>query len=281
MNAAPVRVGLEAFPFHFHGEILGVVVAAVVGYVYAVRVLARRHVAEGTPAVTRRQIAWFATGVGLFLLVEAWPVHDIAEKSLFSFHMTEHMVLALIVPPAILKGVPGWLLRLLVRPVLPALRIMTKPLIAIVFFNAVLALIHVPRVLEAMVTSGTVHFTFHLLLVVSASVMWWPVIGPIPELGKLRPELAMGYLFLQSLVPTIPASFLTFADGVVYKVYENTPRLWGFDVITDQTVAGLIMKLGGGVVLWTAIAVIFFKWAAAEERSGRAHTGASRAVSRG
>ncbi len=276
MNAGPGEVGLEAFPFHFHGEILGVAAVAVIGYIYGVRVLGRRHVADGTAAVTRRQVAWFATGIALFLLVEAWPVHDIAEKSLFSFHMAEHMVLALLVPPAILKGVPAWLLRLLLRPVLPALRVMTRPLPAIIFFNGVLALIHVPRVIEAMVTSAPVHFTFHLLLVTSATLMWWPVIGPIPELGKLRPELAMGYLFLQSLVPTVPASFLTFADGVVYKVYENTPRLWGFDVGTDQTVAGLIMKLGGGIVLWTAIAVIFFRWAAAEERAGRAHTGASR-----
>ncbi len=279
MNAGPGEVGLEAFPFHFHWEILGVAAAAVIGYVYAIRILGRRHVAPGTAAVSRRQVVWFTAGMALFLLVEAWPVHDIAEKSLFSFHMTEHMVLALLVPPAILNGVPEWLMRLLVRPVLPALRIMTRPLLAIVFFNGVLALIHVPRVVEAMVTSAPVHFIFHGLLIVSATLMWWPVIGPIPELGKLRPELAMGYLFLQSLVPTVPASFLTFADGVVYKVYENTPRLWGFDVGTDQTVAGLIMKLGGGAVLWTAIAVIFFRWAAAEERAGRAHTGASRVKS--
>jgi putative membrane protein len=80
----------------------------------------------------------------------------------------------------------------------------------------------------------------------------------------------MGYLFLQSLVPTIPASFMTFAEDVVYKAYENSPRLWGFDILTDQLVAGLIMKIGGGIVLWSAIAVIFFKWANAEERSDAA-----------
>ncbi len=262
-------VGLEAFPFQFHWDILGVVAVAILGYVYGVRFLARRHLPPGTAAVTRRQVAWFVTGIGLFLAVEAWPIHDIAERSLFSFHMTEHMVLALLVPPALLKGMPGWLLRLLVRPVLPVLRVITRPLLAILFFNSVLALIHVPRIVEAMVTSGGVHLVFHLLLLGSAAVMWWPVIGPIPELPKLRPEVAMGYLFLQSLVPTIPASFLTFADDVVYKVYENTPRLWGFDVLTDQAVAGLIMKIGGGIVLWTAIAVIFFKWAAAEEQLGK------------
>jgi len=66
-------------------------------------------------------------------------------------------------------------------------------------------------------------------------------------------------------VPTIPASFLTFAEGVVYKAYLDAPRLWGWDLLTDQAVAGLILKIGGGVVLWTAITVIFFKWAASED----------------
>lgn len=277
MSLPPPSVGLEAFPFHIHWDILGVAVALVVGYLYGVRVLAARHAPPGQPAVTRRNIAWFTTAIVLFLLVEAWPVHDIAEGSLFSFHMTEHMVLALIFPPALLKGVPWWLMRLVVRPILPALRFLTRPLIAILFFNAVLALIHAPSVLDAMLDNQAAHFGLHALLVISALLMWWPVIGPIPDLPKLRPELAMGYLFVQSLVPTIPASFLTFANGVVYQAYETMPRLWGITAINDQLVAGLIMKIGGGIILWTAIAVIFFRWAAEEERSGAAHTGATRA----
>ena len=216
---------------------------------------------------------WFTAGLAVFLLVETWPVHDIGEQSLFTFHMVEHLALALLIPPFLLLGVPGWLMRLVVRPMMPVLRFMTRPIVAIAFFNVVLALIHVPAVLEAMLSSEAVHFGLHLALLLSAAVMWWPVIGPIPDLPKLRPEMAMGYLFLQSLVPTIPASFLTFANDVVYKAYEDLPRLWGFDVLADQLVAGLLMKIGGGIVLWTAIAVIFFRWAAAEERSGSAFTG--------
>lgn len=276
----PPAVGLGDFDFHVHWDILGIAAALVIGYVYAIRVLAERHAPPGEPAVTRRQLTWFTFGMVAFLIVEVWPFHDIAERSLFSFHMTEHMVLAFVVPPALLKGTPGWLVRVIVRPLLPIVRVMTKPLIAIVSFNAVLAVIHVPTVLTSMVENDLVHVVVHLLLIVSATFMWWPVLGPIPEIARLEPLAAMGYLFLQSLVPTIPASFLTFADGVVYKVYETMPRLWGLDAGTDQVIAGLIMKIGGGVILWTAISVIFFKWAAEEERSGNAHTGASRAVSR-
>ncbi len=133
-------------------------------------------------------------------------------------------------------------------------------------FNATLAFLHWSEAVRLMITSEPFHFGAHAALLVTALLMWWPVIGPIPDLPRLAPLPRMGYLFLQSLVPTIPASFLTLAEGVVYKSYETLPRVWGLSVHDDQVIAGLIMKLGGGAVLWLAIAITFFRWFAEEER---------------
>ena len=36
--------------------------------------------------------------------------------------------------------------------------------------------------------------------------------------------------------------------------------------MTDQRLAGLFMKIGGGLLLWTVIAFVFFRWNAREER---------------
>ncbi len=52
---------------------------------------------------------------------------------------------------------------------------------------------------------------------------------------------------------------------MIYSFYESAPRIWGISAIVDQRVAGLIMKLGGGLLLWTVITVLFFKWHAKEE----------------
>ena len=52
--------------------------------------------------------------------------------------------------------------------------------------------------------------------------MWMPVCGPFPEL-RIGPAGKMIYLFLMSVVPTVPAGWLTFADGVVYKAYDHQP----------------------------------------------------------
>ena len=47
------------------------------------------------------------------------------------------------------------------------------------------------------------------------------------------------------------------------------PRLWGLSAGEDQRIAGLLMKLGGGLLLWMVIAVLFFKWHSAEEENDR------------
>ncbi len=256
----------EVLEFHMHWDVLAFVALLAFGYVYGLRRLAPLYAPRGEVAVTSRQRVLYFSGVVILAVVTTWPVHDIGERSLFTFHMIEHMTVALVVPPLLLLGLPWWFLRAIVKPILPALRILTKPIVALFLFNATLAALHYTKVVELMVTSEPVHFAAHAVLFVTAILMWWPIIGPIPDFPRLEPFPRMGYLFLQSLVPTVPASFLTLAEGSVYKVYDTFPRLWGLSVHNDQVIAGLIMKLGGGAILWTAIAITFFTWAAEEER---------------
>src|SRR3990170_5381189 len=123
-------VGLDAFRFHFHPEVLGVTIALVGAYVYGLRRLGPRLAPATGPVVTRRQVTWFTSGVVLYFAFEWWPLHDIAQQSLYSVHMVQHLVLTFVVPPALLKGTPSWLLSHLVRPVLPVLRLLTRPIVA-------------------------------------------------------------------------------------------------------------------------------------------------------
>ncbi len=43
-------------------------------------------------------------------------------------------------------------------------------------------------------------------------------------------------------------------------MYGTFPRIWGIGPLTDQLIAGLIMKLIGGAILWVFITAIFFRW---------------------
>jgi putative membrane protein len=104
---------------------------------------------------------------------------------------------------------------------------------------------------------GVLHYSIHFLLVMSALLMWMPVLGPFKELHISWPA-RMGYLFLQSIVPTVPAGWLTFAEGPVYKHYNVPVRVWGLTVANDQQIAGAIMKVGGSFYLWGVIIYMYF-----------------------
>jgi putative membrane protein len=252
--------------FHLHLDVILFFGSIVGAYVIAVR----RHRERTGEAIDAHHLRLFLLGTGLLFLSSTWPLHDLAERYLYFTHMVQHMVFTLIAAPILIAGAPPWMLRALLAPapIHTAWRFLTRPLVALIFFNAVLLFTHWPTVVEASVSSELTHFLLHVLIVGSALVMWWPVMSPLPEMPALPAPGQMIYLFLQSLAPTIPASFLTFGHSPLYGVYGTFPRIWGIGVLEDQLIAGLIMKLVGGLILWGVIAVIFFRWYEDERRDG-------------
>jgi len=113
------------------------------------------------------------------------------------------------------------------------------------------------------------HFFVHVLLVTAALLMWWPILSPVRELPRISYPMQMGYLFLQSLLPSVMASFITFSDRVVYPFYAKAPRIWGIGPLADQQIAGVMMKLLGSLILWSAMGVVFYKWYEQHEREER------------
>jgi len=170
------------------------------------------------------------------------------------------MMLSYFMPPLVLLATPEWLLRLLVGTgrTLRVVTFMAKPVVAAVVFNVVVMVTHIPPVVNASVQSAPLHYSLHLLLVLSALVMWMPVVGPFHEL-RISDAAKPIYLFLQSVVPTVPAGWLTFAEGVVYKHYNQPVRVWGLSPTDDQQLAGAIMKVGGSIFLWSLVVFYFFK----------------------
>jgi putative membrane protein len=253
--------------FHPHPDVWLLVVALVAGYALALKVLAPAHAPPGRPVVARREVVLYGTGVAVLWLGADWPIHDLSEGYLFSVHMVQHMLFSLVAPPLLLLGMPRWLLRALLSPpgAMQIARVLTKPVVALVVFNAYVAISHWPDLVDLALRVEAVHLIMHTVLVITSFMMWWPVVGRLPELPNLSPPAKMLYLFLQSVLPTVPASFLTFAERPIYRFYESVPHPW-IDAVTDSRISGLIMKLGGGALLWGIIAVLFFKWSAHEER---------------
>ena len=216
---------------------------------------------------TRKQKLLFVAGVASVWLSVDWPLDEISEEYLFTGHMVQHMIISFVGPPLLIMGMPVWLLRRLMtpKPVFKIMRVATRPVFGFLAFNGMIVLLHWPALMNATLRSEPLHFAVHFGVIATAFLMWWPVVDPLPELSRLSDPAKMFYLFLQSIIPTVPASFLTFASSPIYTFYNGVPRLWGLSVVTDQMVAGLIMKIGGGFLLWGIIAVMFFRWHAREE----------------
>ena len=136
---------------------------------------------------------------------------------------------------------------------------MTHPVVAGSVFNLVVVFTHLTVVVNTSAENGPFHYLVHLMVFMSALWMWTPVIVPIPEV-RISPQGQIVYLFLMSVIPTVPAGFLTFAEGTLYEAYDHEVRLFGMSVATDQQMAGLIMKLVCGFYLWGWIIYRFFQF---------------------
>ena len=252
-------VNTHPWRFQPHIEVWLLVVAVVSSYVYAIRSIGPRVITNGN-VVSRKQITAFTVGALLLWIVSDWPIHDISEEYLYSVHMFQHMVYAYFVPPLMLIATPLWLYDLIFAGARARriINFLTKPVIAGVLFNGVVMVTHIPQMVNRSVSNGPLHYSLHVLLVTTALLMWIPICGP-DRSRHLGYGGKMIYLFLMSVVPTIPAAWLTFADGAVYKHYDIAVRVWGLSVTTDQQLAGAIMKTGGSIYLWSIIVFIFFR----------------------
>lgn len=259
MTAMQIAVNSHPWRFQAHPEVWLLVFAVVAGYIYAIRVLGPR-VVDSKSTITRRQGVLFVIGALILWGASDWPIHDISEEYLYSAHMLQHMMLSYFMPPLMLLATPSWLFDAVIGNgrTRSVVRFLSKPIVAGLLFNVVVIVTHIPDLVNRSVSNGPLHYSLHVLLVTTALLMWMPICGP-DKSYQIGYGGKMIYLFLMSVVPTVPAGWLALADGVVYKHYDIPVRMFGWSVMTDQQLAGAAMKSGGSIFLWSIIIFIFFR----------------------
>ena len=126
--------------------------------------------------------------MGVLWLGADWPIHDLAERYLYSMHMTQHLLFTLVAAPILIAGMP----RVAAAGAAgagagaPRVPVHDAPAGGVDLSSTrVLLFTHWPEVVAASVGSEPVHFALHVLIVTSALVMWWPVMSPLPEMPAL------------------------------------------------------------------------------------------------
>lgn len=185
----------------------------------------------------------------------------------FSLHMVQQSIQYFIMAPLLLFGLPDHLIHTVLRHRLwgRIINFFTRPLLAVVLFNMLFSLYHVPLIFDAVSNNAFIHFVFHALLQLSAFGMWWPIFAPETGRKPLSYMMKIGYMFANGVLLTPACALIIFADHLLYKSYQNTlPFLNLFTPLEDQQLGGVLMKLIQEIVYGTVIGMIFYKWYRAE-----------------
>lgn len=243
---------------------------------------------NSTPVTVKQQVIFVLAILSLYIS-KGSPV-DLLGHIMFSAHMTQMAILYLVVPPLLILGIPNWLWEfILYRPVIkPVFKLLSKPIIALIFFNGVFSLYHVPLVFDFVKTDPVYHSIMTTIIFVGAMSMWWPLLNTLPGWKSINGIKKVGYIFADGVLLTPACALIIFATEPLYMTYSE-PQAWlnalqlcvpadmlaglnltGPDMfntlplVEDQQLGGVLMKIIQEIVYGTILAYIFFQWARKE-----------------
>jgi putative membrane protein len=206
---------------------------------------------------------FFFTGLLITFIALESPIDRGGDYYLFSIHMVQHMLLMMVAPPLILLGIAG------ARPsprerhttIRTVWWAITRPWPAVIIFNAVLLLWHIPSLYDTTLTTVPVHIVEHLSFIGVGIIVWWPVVDPIRDAQTVTvsPLTKIAALSIAGIPPTVLGIIFALAPAPLYSFYEQAPRLWGISALTDQQYGGVIMLGVGNIVYFIAIIVVFMR----------------------
>ena len=246
--------------WHPHLEVVLGLILVQCAYLYGIGPYRRRQ--TDSPEINPRQTIMFTLGTFVIFLSLTSPLHILSDHYLFSAHMLQHVLITLICPPLLIVGTPGWLASKLFqhRWSISVFRRIFHPLGAVVIFNIIFSMWHLPILYNLSVSYHWVHILEHSLFISASIVMWWPICSQVQSIPKLPYPIQMLYLFVMSLAQIIVFGIITFAREPIYQHYIDAPRIWNISPLVDQQLGGIIMKVGSGFLFLFLMIIAFFKW---------------------
>ena len=217
------------------------------------------------------QTVLFVLGVLVMLLSLVGPLDVLGDDYMFSSHMAEHLLLMFVVPPLLLLGLPQTVMEraLAIAPVAELERFLRRPWVAWSIGVGTLWVWHLPVLYNAALANENVHAFEHLTMMIAGTVLFWPVLSPIPS-SRLEVGYDLAYLFAAAAANMLLGVFLSFAAIGAYPHYLRDSdgsgifRLirqdWGISATEDLHLGGLIMWVLGGLIFLVALIGVFARW---------------------
>ena len=229
--------------------------------------------------ISRWQRVSFFSGLFVIFIALQSPLDNLSEHML-SFHQLQHFMLRMLAPLLILlgapltpmlRGLPPWMLRGVVRPVVrndfarAAYDKLTNPVISTLIFMGTLYLWQIPGGFNLALRNEFVHALMHMTMMSSGFIFYWAVIDPAPRRSRVHYGLRVLYLGLIVLPNTILGAVITFSKSLVYTGYADVYRPFDMSLITDQQIGGLLLWVPGDMMSVLAAGIVMIMWYQREE----------------
>jgi putative copper resistance protein D len=209
------------------------------------------------------RIALFAAGLVVSVFALVGPLDRIADDSLLSAHMGQHVLIGDLGPALVVTALRGPLLVfLLPAPVLAPLArsarvravfgTLLRPRVAFSLWAANLAIWHVPYLYDLALAHEKLHYFEHVCWTICGILVWTLLVDP----GSHR-RLSVGgrvalaaSLFAAGQVLT---DVLVFSFSSLYPAYHGA---YGISAVTDQQLSGIVMMVEQLVTLGTCVALL-------------------------
>lgn len=249
-----------------------VLAAVVAAHEIGLAHLARRSRPASVVRRRRRSYLFYA-GLAVLLLTVTSPVDYWADRYFF-VHMIEHLMIMFFAPMLVVAGAP-WLPLLHALPVGPRRRLLrwvllgawSRPLraagrilasgwVAVVVYNAVMVIWHLPGPFQLAATNALVHvWLMHGSFFVSGVAFWLQVLPSPPFRSRLTSVGKGGAIIATNGVMLVLAMALSiFSKGSWYPVYDHVAGVT-LPAFADQQIGAAILWVCGD--LWALPTLIF------------------------
>jgi cytochrome c oxidase assembly factor CtaG len=208
------------------------------------------------------QATCFALSMLVLFAAVASPIDTLGENYLFSAHMVQHILLGDLVPLLLLLSLSRVIMRPATRRLQKVERALGRVANPVTFIFAWLLLIcvwHIPALYDAALEHPFVHGLEHGSFFLAGTLVWWPLIQPVPMRYRLQGMGAFAYTFGAKVSLGVLGLYLTWSKSVAYDYYEHVPRIWGLSALQDQNVGGALMMVEQAIVLVIVESFLFVK----------------------
>ncbi|THF68254.1 cytochrome c oxidase assembly protein [Deinococcus sp. Arct2-2] len=216
--------------------------------------------ARRTPEGRGRWPVWkpllFGLGIVLLLLTTQSRAAGLTSGSM-ALYMGRLMVLAEVVPPLLMLGIPRNVNLDPRRGLGRVLGVLLDPWVALGVWSAVIIFWNIPAGFNASVVTNTAAALLPALYLLSSLMVWAVVLRPLPAVQPATIG-SRGWFGLLAALPMMTVGMVwLYSPAVLYTPYVNALCLWNLTPLDNQQFSGWIMMLAGLPALALAFIQLF------------------------